>query len=405
MGSWKRTYWVVWIANFVTALGMMSFLVFFPSHLAKLGVVQEKIPLWTGMIFGAAPLVASIMTPIWSAIGDRYGRRLMTIRSMLAITVFVGAMSFATEPWHLLLLRLGQGCFSGFIAPSITLVSVVAPPDRQGFVAGSLQTAMALGAIIGPLLGASILQSHGLETVFVGVACASFCAALLVGLFAEERASDRIPVKKGVSPLEILQSSLRDLADVWANPRMRKALVLLFWMLLAVGATSPLMEIYVRELSGPETNVTLWTGALTSAFAATNLVAMPAWGHLGDRRGHAPALRRCALLALGALVLNAAALSLSMLFVARILLAASMAGSSSLPYGLAAQEVPVNRRGGAMGAVFSARTLAVACSAMVGGACFQWVGMRGLILLGAILLGVMLVRTREASSPTPPGAD
>ncbi len=394
MSSWKRTYWVVWVANFVTAVGMMSFLVFFPSHLAKLGVAEDKIALWTGVIFGGAPLVASIMTPIWNAIGDRYGRRLMTVRAMFAITVFVGAMAWARGPWELLALRLGQGCFSGFIAPSITLVSVVAPKDRQGLVAGSLQTAMALGAILGPLVGGFVIQRHGLETVFLGVSVASFCSGLLVALFAQERSSDRRQVEKGFSPLGIVQASIRDLVDVWNNPNMRDALKLLFWMALAVGATSPMMELYVAELGAAPQDVGMVTGALTSAFAAANLVAMPLWGHRGDRVGHARVLRTCAILVILSLVVNAGAVNLVMLFLGRILLALSMAGASPLSYGLAANEISVDRRGGAMGAVFSARTIAIAISAMIGGGLYQFLGLRGLLLLGGAVLSVVLWRTR-----------
>lgn len=396
MGSWKRTYWVVWVANFVTAVGMMSFLAFFPSHLAKLGVAADRVPLWTGLIFGGAPLMASIMTPIWSAIGDRYGRRLMTIRAMLAITVFVGAMAWARGPWELLALRLGQGCFSGFIAPSITLVSVVAPKERQGLVAGSLQTAMAFGAILGPLIGGTVIQSHGLESVFKAVALASCFSALLVGLFAQEQKSDRRHVEQGISPLEVLQASLRDLADVWSNPRMREALKLLFWMALAVGATSPLMELYVLQMGTAQADVGMTTGALTSAFAAANLIAMPLWGHRGDTLGHARSLRNCALLVVVMLLLNAGAMNLAMLFAARVLLALAMAGASPLSYGLAANEISIDRRGGAMGAVFSARTMAIATSSMVGGGLYQFLGLRGLLLMGALVLAGILLRTAPA---------
>ena len=392
--GWKRTYWVVWLANLVTSVGMMSFLVFFPAHLEDLGVEGSAVAIWSGLVFGGAPLMASVMTPIWSALGDRFGRRLMTVRAMLAITVFVGAMAFATAPWQLFALRLCQGFFSGFVAPSITLVSVAAPVHRQGLVAGSLQTALALGSIIGPLIGGFVQPRYGLEAVFVGVSCASLVSATLVWFLAREDARDRQQVARGVAPMEILRGSLKDLEGVWSNPRMRAALQLLFWMLLAVGASNPLMELYVRELGASPGQTSVLTGLVTSAFAATSLVAMPIWGAYGDRVGHATAMRRCALLGVAALVANALASSLAMLFVVRIALAAAMAGASPLPYGLAASEVPVERRGGAMGAVFSARTLAVASSAMVGGALSQLVGIRGLFALGAVLL--LLVHRRTA---------
>jgi len=46
-----------------------------------------------------------------------------------------------------------------------------------------------------------------------------------------------------------------------------------------------------------------------------------------------------------------------------------------------------------MGAVFSARTLAIALSAMVGGGLSQLVGIRGLFAIGGLVLVVVLLRT------------
>lgn len=403
MVSWKRTYWVVWVANLVTAIGMMSFLPFFPTHLASIGVAQEDVPLWTGVIFGAAPLVASLMTPIWSALGDRFGRRLMTVRAMLAITVFVGSMALATSPWQLLALRLGQGFFSGFIAPSITLVSVVAPVDRQGLVAGSLQTALALGAVIGPLVGGAVVVSHGLEAVFAGVSLAGFSAACLVWFLAQENAGDRRAVERGSTPLAIFRASLKDLVEVWRQPRLRTALQFVFWMVLGIGATNPLMLLFVEELGVVEGRAEFLTGVLLSCVAGANLVAMPLWGRIGDNHGHATALRWCMGIAAVALLLHAVTWNIELLFGLRILLACAMAGSSPLAYGLAANEVGVERRGGAMGAVFSARTLAVAISSMAGGALSHLVGIRGLFLLGGLVLVFALLRSGRPSSGTEPG--
>ena len=59
MSPWQRTYWTIWTANLITALGMMSFLPFFPVLLRELGVEgDEAVATWTGVLFGAAPLAA-----------------------------------------------------------------------------------------------------------------------------------------------------------------------------------------------------------------------------------------------------------------------------------------------------------------------------------------------------------
>ena len=90
---WKRTYWVVWTANLITSIGMMSFLPFFPSLLEEMGVEGEaSISRWAGVCFAAAPLSATVSAPLWGAIGDRFGRKVMVCRAMLAIAVAVSRL-------------------------------------------------------------------------------------------------------------------------------------------------------------------------------------------------------------------------------------------------------------------------------------------------------------------------
>jgi len=393
MSNWKRTYWAVWIANFITATGMMSFLPFFPRHIESLGVTDRaEIELWTGLVFGAAPLAAAVMTPVWGALGDRIGRKAMIARAMIAITIFVGGMSFMTTPQGLLFMRLGQGVFSGFVAPSITLVSVSAPADRQGRVTGSLQTAIALGAVVGPLLGGVLTPEVGVEVIFRTVSVMALLSAALVLVMAREDAGTRRETAPGErSPRALLRAAVTDLREALAIPELRGVVVFLFWLQFGIGVTNPLMELFVRDVSGGDSAaVARTTGALFSAMAAINLIAMPWWGIHGDKVGHARALRRCALLASAALALHSVVSAVALLFVSRILLGAGMAGASPCAYGLAAAELPLERRGGGMGLVFSARTLAISLSAFSGGWLSQWVGIRGLFLGGAALVLITL---------------
>jgi len=390
MPTWKRTFWVIWFSNLITAVGMMSILPFFPSHLEQLGLTDTgKIAVWTGVIYGAAPLAAAFAGPIWGALGDRYGRRLMVVRSMLAITVFVGAMRWATSPWELLALRLAQGCFSGFLPPSLTLVSTLAPANEQGRIAGSLQTAMIWGAILGPFFGEVVREQIGVREVYLGVSLLSGVALLLVVLFAAEDHSTRQSSSRRAS-------LFGDLRELRGNADLRSAVVLLFWIQFGMGATNPQLELYVRELGSG------WleprTGPLFSVVAAANLIALPRWGRFGDRRGHHRALMTCTLWSGAALLVHALAPGYEVLLVARALLGAAAAGSGPLAFGVAAAATSADRRGGAFGVVFSARALAVAVSAMVGGWLSAWVGMRGLFALGAALVWWQLWRVRGRAS-------
>ena len=392
MTPWRRTFWVVFFANLITAVGMMSFLPFFPTLLSEeLGVVDESLrAVWAGVLFGAAPLAAAVMGPIWGSIGDRFGRKLMVLRALLAIALFVGLMGLAQNPWQLLALRLGQGVFSGFVPPSITLVSVVTPRDNQGRVTSALQTSLPAGMITGPLAGEWIQSHYGMRAVFLFVACAATLAALGVGLFASEDANLRATVER-FSPTSVLATAARDMRELLQNPNLRLSLTVLFCVQFGLGATNPLLQIFVEDIwAGDPERVERLTAWLFSSMAVAGLVATPLWGHVGDRIGHARALTLAALATALALALHATAGVYWGLFLARIGVGLSAPGANTAAFGVAATETRGDRRGGAFGAVFSARALAVSLGAVSGGLLASILGMRGLFLSAGLAVGCLL---------------
>jgi len=309
----------------------------------------------------------------------------MVLRSMFAITVFVGAMAFATTVWQMLVLRILQGVFSGYIAPSMTLVSVAAPHSEQGRVSGSLQTATAAGSIVGPMIGAALALVMPLRFAFLGVALLSLVSAALVWVWAREDVAHRRRDHGETSWQETLRGSGRDLADLWRNETLRASLAIVFWIQFAMGTTNPILDLHVRDLlASDDSDHKLATSFLFSGMAAVNLLAMPVWGKLGDRHGHASLLVTVALWSGLALVAQGLAPIFWLLFAARLVFGAVMAGSSPLSFGLAAREASVDRRGGAFGVVFGVRTMAIALSAMLGGWLSRFVGIPGLFVVGGI---------------------
>ena len=418
--SWKRTFRAVWAANFVTSAAMMSFLPFFPSLLEELGLTdRHRIAVWSGLCFGAAPLSATLMSPIWGTLGDRFGRRIMVLRAMLAIAIFVGGMAFATTPLQIFLLRIGQGLFSGFIPPSITLVSIAAPAHRQGRIVADLQTALPLGAVIGPFLGGLIATTGGHRSVFLFVAAAALLSALLVYLFADEDKSTRRAGERVGSAGATFRQMLRDVGEIWSHPHVRAIAVLVLCLQFGLGATNPLLELHVRDLVGPDPpgawfsalarlpgmsdgssagQLAFATSLLFGGMALVNLICMPFWGRIGDRMGHRRALVVAAAANVMALLLQAAAQHYVWLLAGRLLMGLALAGTGPLAFGVAAASTSVDRRGGAFGVVFSARTLAVAIGGALGGALARWIGIEGLMLAsaGLVVLALLLLGRSRA---------
>ncbi len=420
MQTWERTYWIVFGANLVTAVGMMSFLPFFPTFLEELGVHERaELATWTGLVFGAAPLAAAVMGPVWGSLGDRFGRKLMVLRALLAISLFVGAMGFVRSPWQLFVLRLGQGVFSGFIPPSITLVSIAAPRAHQGRVAGTLQASLAVGSIVGPIAGAFLQQAFGIRSVFFFVACASASAALGIALFAHEDASLRETLEEW-SPSTLLTGVLHDLRELFANRRVRAALLLLFLVQLGVGATNPLLELHVRDLIAPSApahasaalqaaaapaeaarHLPSLTGLLFTVLAVATLVATPWWGRHGDRVGHGRSLGRAASTAAAGLLLHALAPTYAVLLAARVVLGFGASGANAAAFATAAVETRAERRGSAIGSMFSARALAISLGSMSGGALASLFGIEALFWGGGAALALALVASRRREEPPP----
>jgi hypothetical protein len=213
------------------------------------------------------------------------------------------------------------------------------------------------------------------------------------GLAHEEVGTRRSREGEGRAVSGVLRGALGDLRHVWRNDRVRTGLVLLFWVQFGLGATNPLLELFVADL-GTGGDATTRTGPLFSAMALANLAAMPWWGRYGDRIGHRRALVRCAVATCVALALQGLAPSYAWLLLGRVLVGAAMAGAAPCAFGLAAAEISVDRRGGAFGVVFSARALAVSVSATIGGWASEHLGIRGLFLAGA---GLVLLSAGRAA--------
>jgi DHA1 family multidrug resistance protein-like MFS transporter len=388
MTSWERTFRAVWVANLVTALGMQSFLPFFPTHLESIGVEDPRaVAIWSGVLYGAAPLSAALMGPVWGVIGDRVGRKPMILRALLAIALFVGAMAWATTPEVLLALRIGQGVFSGFIPPSITLVSVGAPADRQGRVAGSLQVALALGTIGGPAIGAALGSALSTSHVFLAVSALAAASALLVLLVAEEGEGPTARGKLELSPRAALGAVVGDLAVVFRSRDLRAALVIMFLIQFGMGATNPQLDLYVRRFDLGEGRL-LGTGMLFTLVAVGSVLSSPLWGRAGDRRGHTLVLLVCAVASGAVLASHALAGSFLVLAAIRLGLGLTAAGAGPVAFGVVAAETEAERRGGAFGAMFSARALALALGAMASGPIVALVGLRALFVLCGLAIWV-----------------
>lgn len=417
MEPWRRNFRVVWGANFVTAVGMTTFLPLFPLHLREIGIADAHTrAIWSGALVAAAPLTAAFMGPVWGALGDRIGRKPMLLRANAAIVLFVGAMGFAASPWLLLALRLLQGVFSGFIAPAMTLVSVSAPPQNQGRIAGALHTSVLAGNIAGPALGGWIGDQWGHHFTFFVCAALSAAALVAIALGVEEvegsraavpRASDATRATEALEEEEAFgRGLLRDAAAfVRAGPLRTMVLGVLAVRGGAVLA-DPILADFIATLRGTdEERLGTITGLAFGATALATVLVTPLWGRLGDERGHGRLLGRCGIAAALCLVPQAWVGHVAALAALRFAGGVFLAGVLPSAFGLAATLSPVEQRGAANGFMFAAIGLANALGPLAGGLLaggleHTELGVRPLFCIAAaiVLGGALFLRSRARAA-------
>jgi len=162
MEMWKRNLIILYVGQFLVMAAMSTVTPFLPLYLQQLGITDpEEVRFWSAVIFGANLFTAFIFSPIWGKLADRYGRKVMLVRSGISMAIIITLMGFATNHFQLLLLRLLNGMMAGFIPAAIALTATNTPKERSGYALGILHSGSVGGTICGPLLGGFMADSFG----------------------------------------------------------------------------------------------------------------------------------------------------------------------------------------------------------------------------------------------------
>ena len=191
-GTWQRNVWALALSVFIAFVGFQFFSPFLPLYVRELGVTDPgQIALWSGVLSAVTPAVSGLLAPVFGSLADRFGRKLMLVRSLAGFTVIIGAMGLVTSVRQLFIARLVQGLFAGFSPMAMAVASVSAPRDKVSVAIGRVQSAQLLSAAVGPLAGGIVASRFGIRSAFFVTAGMCALALLaLVALFTEARPSD-----------------------------------------------------------------------------------------------------------------------------------------------------------------------------------------------------------------------
>lgn len=291
MANWKKTLWIMFLAQLLSAVGFSTIFPFLPNYVEELGSSTGlSLVFLAGAVFSAQAVTMMIASPVWGTLSDRLGRKPMVERAMFGGAIIILLMAFVQNAEQLVLLRAVQGLITGVVSASNALVASVAPRERTGFALGTLQTSLWSGVALGPVIGGVLADTYGFRAAFVVTAALLFVGWLLVRFGVDERF---------VPPDESrrLSGFMDDWKRIVRAPSVAVTFVARFTAWLGRGVLVPVLPLFIPLLLTDTSRVGTFTGLVIGVASATGTVSAIYLGNLGDRIGHRRILIVSSLLA------------------------------------------------------------------------------------------------------------
>lgn len=289
--SWQRTLAIMFVAQFFTAVGFSTIFPFLSLYVADLGSQTNlSLEFLAGAVFSSQALTMMVASPIWGAVADRYGRKIMVQRAMFGGAVILFGMAFVRTAEELVLLRTIQGLVTGTVSAANALVAAAAPRSRSGFAMGVLLVGLTTGIAIGPLIGGVMADAFGYRMTFVLTAALLLLSGILVLVGVQEK-FERPP-----AGAEQKRSFLSDWRHVLQTEGVPMAYGLRFLANLGRSLIIPFAPLFIATLLTSDARLNTFTGLVIGVSAGAGTLTAVFLGRLGDKIGHRRVLQWSALL-------------------------------------------------------------------------------------------------------------
>jgi DHA1 family multidrug resistance protein-like MFS transporter len=358
--GWQRNVWALALCVFIAFVGFQFFSPFLPLYVRELGVTDPAmIALWSGLLAAVTPAVSGLLSPLFGRLADRFGRKMMLIRSLAGFTVIIAAMGLVTSVQQLFFARFLQGLFAGFSPMAMAVASVSAPRDKVSVAIARVQGAQLLSVAVGPALGGVVASHAGTRAAFF--VTAALCAVALVALvflFEEKRT-----LAPGEGRRAARSTPLREFVRY---PHFVSVMVLLLIAQFIDRGLALLIPLEVAHLPVAEPAAT--SGLIISVAAVGAAISASLAARLSE-------IVPVGRLLLGQLLVGGAfcgAMALAdgwvTLLVLRTVVALCLGGALTLAYSLGGMIVPADTRGAAFGWLALGVQVGTAASPLVTGA-------------------------------------
>ena len=212
--NWKTNLFVIWLGQIIAHCAHSFVLPFIVYYMKERFNIADKTELgiYNQAFYFFGMLTFCISNPLWGALGDRYGRKLMLLRAYFLNSLCIPLMLVAPSIFWLIVVRALASCFSGTISASQALAVSTIPEKRHGFALGALSASYWSGTIFGYLCGAYVKDNFGYPAAFLTCGVLLFISALITLLFAKEnfvrREKKNVEASGSVRGHEVLNATI-----------------------------------------------------------------------------------------------------------------------------------------------------------------------------------------------------
>jgi DHA1 family multidrug resistance protein-like MFS transporter len=399
---WRRTLYIMFIAQLFTSVGFSSMFPFLPLYVADLGSsTRLSVEFLAGMVYSAQAFAMMIASPFWGAVADRYGRKLMVERAMFGGAVLLLMMAYVTSAEQLVLLRTIQGLVTGTIAAANALVAAVVPRRHTGYAMGLLQVGSGAGVAFGPMVGGVIADFLGYSATFYVTAAMLLFSGILVWLGVQEHFDpSQTSDQKKVSFIE-------EWRHVLTTPGVTTTFSLRFMSQLGGMMIIPIMPLFIPTLLADTSRLNTFTGLVIGVSSGATTLSAVYLGRLGDRTGHRRIVVTSALVAAFLYGLQSLITAGWQLLVLQALVGVAMGGIIPAISALLAKLTATGEAGAVYGLDNSINAAGRSVAPLLGSLIAAWFSLRatfavtGLIFLVTSGLGALLLSRTLSPHETP----
>jgi len=383
--AWSRNLTILLTAIFIEEMGWSLTAPFLPIYIRELGIPDpKKAALWAGVVMAASTLINSPMTPVWAALADRFGRKLILLRALAALAVSNFATGLVGNVQQILMVRLVSAFFTGLVPLSYAIITSSAPPAKVAQSVASLQTITIAAASLAPLIGGILVDRIGVRPGYFYASALCVCGFLLVLLlFHDPERTTSAPAAR--SQRGGLRGTILALLPF---------VVVLFLVQLIDRSFQPLIPVYVDELGGTAAGgVGFWSGLTVSLAGAAMAISANVMARLS--RHHSPVKLLLISLAGGALLCAPISQlrSVWQLTIGRTLLSLAVGGAATLIFTVGSLMGLSRGSIGRSAVLVMGQQMGGSLGPLMGGAVAQW-SLRGVFVLNSVLYLATLLFTK-----------